>query len=130
MPVPLRIKAHQTLPEMVAAIAGGNSGAELVLTQVLTCTPEIDPGYPMGGMGILMALDKSRIHDEQVWDLFKACGEGITNLVGCVRAKQLGIISDQDLTAAAKNQGRLNMDDIISQVEQRSSRFNRFAFEN
>lgn len=114
-----KLNLEMTLMEAGVALAEGNPGAMKVLAHLIVVGDEIDPVGSIGGLGPLMLLDSYEIYGSKIWMLFKdVCGEDIRTTYWMLRAVQLGILSESSLKAAINGEEELDIDDIMSQVEQ------------
>jgi hypothetical protein len=59
------------------------------------------------------------VYDDEIWDLYKMCGQDVVKTVACVRGSQMGIIPKEELHAAIKNRAQLNSDDILAKVQEK-----------
>jgi len=101
-----RIGLDDTLMSSMVKLSEGNPGALNVLLQLSSQNAEIDPHDFAGALGSILSLDSHAIYGPRIWMLFKdVCGENITKVVVCLRAVQLGFISEEKLAHAIDNRG-------------------------
>lgn len=129
-----RIDLHDTIPDILTKLSNGVIGAVSVLIHIIKHAHEIDPdGFGgMEGAGVLtiLSFDEHGIYGEDIWILFKdICGQNYTNLLGVLRAIQLGYISEDLVTAdirARKIGDRskaINVPDLLAKVRERLPAF-------
>lgn len=113
-----RITLKDTPISSMTKLSEGNPGAATVLVQLYAQAGAIDPQDFMGGLGSVLALDSHAIYGSRIWMFFKdVCGEDITKVVVCLRAVQLGIISEETLAHAIDNRGDgVDVDELHDKV--------------
>jgi hypothetical protein len=102
-----RIQLTDSTPTILSKLSDGNIGALSVLIEIIKHNREIDPdafgGMEGSGVMTLLSFDSFAIYGEDIWVLFKdICGQDYINLLGVLRAIQLGIISEDGVTADIK----------------------------
>ena len=76
----------------------------------------------------MLHLDDMEIYGSHIWILYKyICKEDLRSMVALIRARQLGIISQQELKAAiaAGKKNTLDVPAIVAQVEEQIEDFQR-----
>ena len=109
-------------------MAEGNIGAATVLSELFREGATIDPQSDLGGFGPVLQLDDMEIYGSHIWILYKyICKEDLRSMVALIRARQLGIISQQELKAAiaAGKKNTLDVPAIVAQVEEQIEDFQR-----
>ena len=109
-------------------MAEGNIGAATVLSELFREGATIDPQSALGGFGPMLHLDDMEIYGSHIWILYKyICKEDLRSMVALIRARQLGIISQQELKAAiaAGKKNTLDVPAIVAQVEEQIEDFQR-----
>lgn len=123
----------------LVAMSEGNPGCANVLGNMAQVGNEIDPKYPMGGLGHVMFLDNHQIYGSNVWVFYKdMCGQNIVRTIGAIRAVQMGLkpiewVKDlihqiQDPTAAGYPMDgvrafRKDLDEVLVQVREQVEDF-------
>src|SRR5215217_1731101 len=94
-----RITMSDSIMDMVLKISEGNPGALTVLMKIMKEGEAIDPQcHPML---TVMALDTHDIYGSRVWQLYKdVCGQNMVNMLGLLRAVQLGFMTERELSNA------------------------------
>ena len=80
-------------------------------------------------MGLILLLDTFDIYEERIWMLYKdVCKQDITNTIACLRACQLGMITESDLNNSIDNRGNgIVPDEITKKVQERLPQFGQIA---
>lgn len=82
-------------------MAEGNPGAITVLLKLLEQGEAIDPDAAFGGFANILSLDTHDIYGSEIWMFYKdLCGHDLTNMIGLMRAVQLGFLSESELRSA------------------------------
>lgn len=93
-----RIQLGDTLISAVSKLSEGIPGATIVLTDLAFKIPEIDPDAILGPWSHLAQLDIFGIYGSRIWSLYKdVCGQNLVNMIGLLRAVQLGFLSESRL---------------------------------
>jgi hypothetical protein len=96
-----RVELTDTPPSMMAKMADGNIGALTVMLALWKDTHTIDPQSALEGLGPILALDDMGIYGSHIWILYKdICGQDLRNLIGVLRARNLGHCSGNDILQA------------------------------
>lgn len=122
-----RITLQMTGRDIVIAMCDGNPGSLNVLMSLLLRGEAIDPDGVMGGLGLILLLDTFRIYGSRIWMLYKdVCREDLTATVAMLRACQLGMVSQADLSNAIDNRGAgVDVKALVEKVRTRLPRFGR-----
>ena len=120
-----RIGLGDTVQTSIAKLCEGNPGALRVCIELFRDGPTIDPDAAFGGLANLLSLDTLGIYGCRIWMLYKdVCGENLPETVACLRAHQLGLISDVALHSAIDNRGNgLDPKSLMARVRERLPRF-------
>jgi len=124
-----RIGLMDNTRDIVTKLAEGNPGATRVCCELLTFGGEIDPDSALGGLGALLELDSQGIYGPRIWMLYKdVCGESLLQTVAALRAAQLGLLPDTELSHAIDHYGSgVDPAKVLDLVR---TRLPRFAAEN
>ena len=120
---------EMTTTDILVAMAGGNPGALTAMMDILQSGAEVDPDDALAPLGAIFGLDTLGVHDSHIWILYKdICQQNVLNMIGVLRAIQLGQISGASvLKAIAIEEDRgshgLDVDEIVSGVKERLPRF-------
>ena len=121
-----RINLNDSLIDVISKLAEGNPGAITVCMNVLKSAEKIDPASALSAFGPLLLLDSFGFYGPSIWMLFKdVCGENLINMLGVLRAVQLGFLSQEELGIAVNNRGRksdgtqLDVAGLLAQVRER-----------
>jgi len=111
--------------DALVAIGEGNPGAIRVCAEAMKRGAAIDPDSALGGLGGIFALDTHKIYGSRVWQLYKdVCGEDLVKMLAVLRAVQLGIIPERDVTRAIDgDRGAISADDLLLLVQAQLPRF-------
>ncbi len=120
-----RIKAEDTLIDIVVKLSEGNPGAITVCNQLLN-KGNVDPYAIMGGFSYLLDLDMFGIYGSQIWMLYKdVCRENVVDVITVLRSCQLGFLSCSELNTAINNRGKgINISELYKQVKEQLPLFN------
>lgn len=111
---------NATLESAALALCGGNPGAIQVVGNLMATAQEIDPMNLLGPLGVLLNMDSFDIHDDKIWILAKeVCDMDVVKVHAAIRAAQMGIMSHEDLHAAINGEKKLDMDNIVEQVQKK-----------
>lgn len=122
-----RVTLEDTMVDVLHKISEGNPGAITVCMQVLEKGEAIDPDNLMGGLGVLLSFDTQAIYGSRIWMLYKdVCGEHIGNMLGVLRAVQLGFLPGAVLDSMidGDHSGEETVEDLVAQVQERLPKFN------
>ena len=113
-----RIELNDDIIEILLKMGEGNPGASNVIAKTLTSGATIDPHGFAGGLGCILMMDTYKIYGSDIWMLYKdVCNEDIANVLACLRAVQLGIISGDELHYAISHHGEgITLSSIMTQV--------------
>lgn len=113
-----RIDLHDSTMDIIIKMAEGNPGAMTVLMLLIQNADKVDPQDAMAPFGTILSLDAHGIYADRIWMLYKdVCGEDIGEMIGVMRAMQLGFVSDSEVDHAIDHHGDgLDVDDLINQV--------------
>ena len=123
------LKGTDTVQDMLVKLSDGNPGGCNVLLAILKHGAEIDPQIMMGPVGTILLLDTFGIRGSKIWVLFKdICGQHLGRTIGVIRATQLGILSQDQLTKAVETyRADFDVEDVVAQVKERLPDFNEGA---
>lgn len=121
----LRIQLTDSLQDAIAKMVEGNVGAVTVCAELVKKEAKIDPDAALAPIDSLLALDDLGIYGSKIWMLYKdVCGEDIVNTRAVLRARQLGILSEDVLLNAIDKYGDgIDCDDILAKVQERLPAF-------
>jgi hypothetical protein len=124
-----RIEMKDSMMDVVIKLSEGNPGALSVCMQILKDSTT-DPDNALGGLGVLLSLDTLEIYGSHIWLLYKdICGENLENMLGVLRAWQLGFLTENTLKEAVLNCNRppwhhgLDVENLVAQVKERLPNF-------
>ena len=101
-----RIEMHMTMIDIVTTLSEGNPGAISVLMQILVNNQRIDPDDCFGPLGPLFELDNLDCYGSRIWMLYKdVCDGNLIDMLGVLRAIQLGFINQEKIQHAIDNYG-------------------------
>ncbi len=121
-----RVQLNDSIVDVVTKMAGGNPGAATVLVQMLKESPKIDPQSAFGGLGAILSLDTENIYEERIWMLYKdMCGQDMVKTLACLRASQLGFITNSQLNQAIDGVIGLDVDGLLVKVKKRLKEFDK-----
>ena len=121
-----RIQLNDTMAEVYHKLSDDNFGALNVLKQLMSKGADIDPDCGMGeSFLMLLHLDSQGVYGDKLWMLYKdVAGENLSKAWACIRACQLGFISNEVLHHAINNGGAgLNLNEVCKQVKDRLPKF-------
>ena len=119
-----KIKADDTLMNMVMKLVEGNPGAITVVMEMIKQNSTIDTDSALGELGPLLSLDSCAIYGSRIWMLYKdACGENITKTLAVLRAVQLGLMTEDAMDTAIDNYGEGMPEDVLALVQERLPTF-------
>jgi len=124
-----RINLTDNMMSVLTKMAGGNPGAINVLMQIMKEGQQIDPRGALGGLGLVLLLDTFDIYEERIFMLYKdVCKQDIVNMIACLRACQLGMVSEQDLNHSIDRTGKpLVPDELLKKVQEQLPEFGQRA---
>lgn len=101
-----RIELTDNLMDIALGMAEGNPGAISVIMNLIKQNEAVDPDSAFGPYSSLLSLDSMGIYGSHIWVLFKdVCSQDTVWLIGLLRARQLGFISEKELIEAANYEG-------------------------
>ncbi len=121
-----RLQLTDTVLDVFTKLAEGNFGAAAVLKQMMEKGKDIDPDCGGGEpIFMMMYLDTYGIYGARLWMLYKdVAGQNLSKAWACVRATQLGFISDTQLDHAIDNRGDgLDLNEVCAKVKERLPNF-------
>lgn len=120
-----RIDLNMSTIDGIYALSGGNPGAVRVCMEILQQAERIDPDSALGSIGVLFDLDRHRIYEGRIWCLYKdVCREDLTNMLGVLRAVQLGYLPAGTLARAIDgDRSAVNVAAKVAKVRARLPRF-------
>lgn len=111
-----RIELTDSPMSAMMKMADGNPGAITVLLKLLEQGEAIDPDAAFGGFANIMSLDTHDIYGSEIWMFYKdLCDQDLINMIGLMRAVQLGFLSESALRSAIQ-QGAPSADWITEHV--------------
>lgn len=79
----------------------GNPGALTVLMKLHQEGEKIDPDAAFGGFANILSLDTLDIYGSEIWQFYKdLCRQNLTDMIGLMRAVQLGFLRESELRTA------------------------------
>lgn len=125
-----KITLQDTGMTAISKLACGNIGAVTALVTASAMYPSVDPQ----GDCILMLcrLDDLDIVGPRIWMLYKdVCKQSTIDLIGVMRAYQLGFISTTQLNTAIENYGEgLNVSEVMAKVRTQLTDFTKETDDN
>lgn len=115
-----RITLSDNVMSAMMKLGEGNPGALSVLTSLFKEGKNIDKLNAFEGFGPILSLDALGIYGSDIWLLYKdICNESLVNLIGILRANQLGFLSEKELANAIENSRSHNLDieNLVSKVK-------------
>lgn len=101
-----RIDLNDDIQKIIYKISEGNPGALTVIMRSIKEVRVIDPDSALCEYGPLLLLDSFGIYGSNIWVLYKdCCLQEIVLFLACLRALQLGLISDSEIDDAILNNG-------------------------
>jgi hypothetical protein len=103
-----------------------NSGATVVMIDMIKQGQFIDPDSWAGGLSSILLMDGWDIRGEKIWMLYKdVCKEDMVKTIGLLRACQMGIINQAALITAIMNCGQgVDVDDCLTKLQEKLPNFN------
>lgn len=96
-----RIDLTDSPMSAITKMADGNPGAVRVLMELFQQWPVIDPDSALGEFSGVLHLDTLDIYGHRIWQFYKeVCQQDLTNMVGLMRANQLGFLPESELIRA------------------------------
>ena len=93
-----RIQLPDTIPHALSKIAQGSRKATVVLLQILTFAPRIDPSNEQKGILYFLILDNLEIYGEDIFNFYNnLCRKNLVHMLALLRAWQLAGITTTDL---------------------------------
>jgi hypothetical protein len=120
-----RIQLEDSFLDIITKLSEGNPGALTVLITTFKENPTIDPDDAFENIGAILSFDSYGIYGSRIWMLFKdVCHQNIILMLACLRAVQLGLLSESVLQYAIDNYGQgLIPEDVLKQVQTKLPRF-------
>jgi hypothetical protein len=120
-----RISLDDSLVAMVYKLSEDNPGALTALGCMVGIAESVDPDTAFGFYTPLIGLDAFGIYGSRIWMLFKDCCKEDPKLtLACLRAVQLGILSDDTLDHAIDHGGEgLNPEAVLMLVQERLPKY-------
>ena len=121
-----RIELTDNTFSAISKLNEGNPGALSVCVSLLKDMEHIDPDNAFGGLGGLLSLDSNRVYGSRIWMFYKDfCKESIAVVIMMLRARQLGIITSNQLNTAIDNYGAgIDIDNVAIKVKEQLPNFN------
>ena len=122
-----RITLNDTVLDIVMKMTEGNPGAITVLGRLQREHAQIDPQNMMGWLGVVISLDSYGIYGSRIWMLYKdVCKEDLVNMVGIMRAVQMGLMSEKYLNDYIDNNpDGVHLPTVLDAVREKLSEFAR-----
>ncbi len=119
-----KIGMHDSWISAITKLSCGNPGAIGVLAKIMENGQSIDPDCA-SPLLIVLSLDDLNIAGSRIWMLFKdVCEQNLNKMLAVLRACQLGIISEGELSNAIDDYGRnIVLDDVCRQVKEQLPNF-------
>lgn len=118
-----RIKLDMNVMDMLMAMAGENPGAITVCIQLLEQEKDID-GDSFLPVASILNMDTLGIYEHRIWMLYKnVCSENLVNMIGVLRANQLGFLSTDSLNKAIDGKQSIDVQDMLEKVRKRLPQF-------
>ena len=128
-----RIVGSDDVTSVIAKMSDGNPGALNVMCLMMREALGIDPEAVMGGLIHIMTLDSHGIYGSDIYLLYNdICKQDMTNMIGVLRAVQLGFVNESELVSAIKACGEppadiplppLDIEALVEQVRKRLPSF-------
>lgn len=125
-----RVELTDSIPDILIKLSDGVIGSVNVLIHIIKNAHKIDPDMEGAGVLTILSFDSHAIYGEDIWILFKdICGQNYINLLGVLRAIQLGYISEDLVTTdirARKIGDRskaINVPELLAKVRERLPAF-------
>ncbi len=118
-----RITLNDNFLDVILKLSEGNPGAVRVLSEVIEVGSEIDPMNALGPLGPMLSLDSYGIYGSKIWLLYEyVCKQDIVLFIGVLRAAQLGLISDGEVSRAI-DAGSLDVYQLMRRLKERLPSF-------
>ena len=99
-----RITLEDSPMSAMVKMADGNPGAIIVLKKLFQEGADIDPDSFMGGFMKVLSLDTHKIYGYEIWQFYKdLCKQNLVDMIGMMRAVQLGKLCEEDLLKAIRH---------------------------
>jgi hypothetical protein len=126
-----RLGLTDTLVDALTKLSEGNPGALTTLLSIYHEGEKIDPDAVGGGLMTLLHVDSLGIYGPRIWMLYKdVCDSDIINVLGVLRAVQLGIISrhllDKAIDSMNREEPRLDIPELLNKVREELPNFGKF----
>ena len=124
----VKIGLDDSMQTALMKMSGGNPGALSIVMQMMEKSPEIDPqSAMMGGLAPVLMLDTFGIYEDRIWMLAKdVCKHDVVKMLACLRAVQLGHISEDVLNHAIDHYGEgIDLELILSRVKLELNEFDK-----
>lgn len=119
-----RIKLHMSMQDVVYEMSEGNPGAINVIMQMVARNEQIDPDDAFGPLGPLLSLDTLDVYGSRIYILYKyVCGQDIVATLAYIRATQLGLKSEADLTHSIDSETPIDTVALLKEVRERLPAF-------
>lgn len=120
-----RVTLEDNVMDVIVKLAEGNPGAAVVCTNILGQAGVVDPDDALGGLGVLLSLDTEGIYGPRIWMLYKdVCKENMVDMLGVLRARQLGYVTKIQVDHAIDNYGDgIDVEDLVARVKSRLPSF-------
>lgn len=123
-----RIDLMDSMMSAVIKMTGGNPGAMRALMEVCSASPTVDPDCAFGALGPILSLDTMDVYEDRIWMFYRdVCGDNVVEMLGLMRANQLGFLSEARLVRAIDGIEPMEYGEIngyLSQVKARLPSFN------
>lgn len=122
---------NMSAKDILMIMCDGNPGGLTTMMQLMDQTLVIDPDNSLGSLGPLLTLDTLDCYGSHIWILYKdICEQNCENMLGVLRAIQLGFISDTEVMDCIRthetyteNRKELDVADLLRQVKERLPNF-------
>jgi len=115
---------NMSIADVCVMLSDNNPGALTVVMGIVQQAKTIDPDSVMGYLGPLLDLDTLELYGPDIWILYKdVCGEDLVMILGVLRARQLGLITDASVKAAVAGTEVLDPEALLEQVQKRLPKF-------
>ncbi|MES1989238.1 MAG: hypothetical protein V4440_14635 [Pseudomonadota bacterium] len=114
--------------DILMKMSDGNPGALTVIADLMKKESSIDPDsiFSQFGISTILSMDTHGIYGSDIWILFKdICKQNLVNVIGLLRAVQLGFLGEGELLSFIRNQSieQTFLDEKIAQVKERLPNF-------
>jgi hypothetical protein len=118
------IELKDTLMDITVKMSNGNPGAMNVIILLFQEEPFVDPDSFLPGVGTILALDSVGIYSERIWMLYKdVCKENIVDLIGLMRAWQMGFVDRNILLSSIDDPSLVNVRELVDKVKKDLPKF-------